>query len=238
MAMVAAVAALAATPGTRSIITGFGAVATSYPGFADDLRRLTGARPPAPLPLIAIDGPAGAGSPPCPGPWRPGSASSGSIRARCTAPWPPWPWPGASPPTTMTPWPPWRPRPTSTSGPGSSSTAIDVTDVIRSPEVGGPSPWWRRTPRCGPSWSRQRAWAVAHGGGVVEGRDIGNVVFPQAEVKVYLTASPEERTRRRQDETAAGVARRDHIDSTRVASPLAQAPMPTSSIPPAVPCKM
>jgi len=58
------------------------------------------------------------------------------------------------------------------------------------------------------------------GGGVVEGRDIGTVVFPEARLKVYLTASPEERARRRDDESAAGVARRDHIDSTRAASPL------------------
>ncbi len=46
MAMAAAVAALAAAPGERSLLTGFGAVATSYPGFADDLARLTGTGPP------------------------------------------------------------------------------------------------------------------------------------------------------------------------------------------------
>ena len=62
MAMAAAVAALAAAPGERSLITGFGATETSYPGFADDLRRLTGTGPLAPRALIvAIDGPAGAG---------------------------------------------------------------------------------------------------------------------------------------------------------------------------------
>ena len=48
MAMAAAVAALAAGPGERSLVTGFGAVATSYPGFAEDLRRLTGDRTAAP----------------------------------------------------------------------------------------------------------------------------------------------------------------------------------------------
>jgi len=71
--------------------------------------------------------------------------------------------------------------------------------------------------------ARQRAWAQDHGGGVVEGRDIGKVVFPEAELKVYLTASAEERARRRYDESAANVARRDRIDSTRAASPLQQA---------------
>jgi len=45
---------------------------------------------------------------------------------------------------------------------------------------------------------RQRAWVRDHGGGVVEGRDIGTVVFPDAPLKVFLTASEEERARRRQ----------------------------------------
>ena len=101
----------------------------------------------------------------------------------------------------------------------------DVTGVIRSPEVGravsivAANPEVRRQ-----LVSRQRAWAQAHGGGVVEGRDIGSVVFPEADVKVYLTASPEERARRRHDEAPEGVARRDRIDSTRDASPLREAP--------------
>jgi cytidylate kinase len=84
--------------------------------------------------------------------------------------------------------------------------------------------------------ARQREWAEAHGGGVVEGRDIGTVVFPDAAVKVFLTASDDERARRRQlDEVAAArdvdvervredLERRDRIDSTRDASPLQPAP--------------
>ena len=44
---------------------------------------------------------------------------------------------------------------------------------------------------------RQRAWAESRGGGVIEGRDIGSVVFPDAELKVYLTADPEVRAQRR-----------------------------------------
>ena len=73
----------------------------------------------------------------------------------------------------------------------------------------------------------QRDWVSEHGGAVVEGRDIGTVVFPDAPVKVFLTADPAERARRRAGETATaihGVAealrRRDHLDSTREASPL------------------
>jgi cytidylate kinase len=66
---------------------------------------------------------------------------------------------------------------------------------------------------------------VGVGGIVVEGRDIGTVVWPDAEVKVFLTASEHERARRRGDdtegggETAATLARRDALDSGRAASP-------------------
>ena len=75
---------------------------------------------------------------------------------------------------------------------------------------------------------RQRVWADDHGGGVVEGRDIGTVVFPDAELKVYLTASDDERARRRAEggarpayeQVAADIARRDQVDSTRAASPM------------------
>jgi cytidylate kinase len=82
---------------------------------------------------------------------------------------------------------------------------------------------------------RQRAWVAEHGGGVVEGRDIGSVVFPDATVKIFLTASHEERARRRhQDEAAAAravsmeelqasMAARDAADSGRTASPLTTA---------------
>ncbi len=80
--------------------------------------------------------------------------------------------------------------------------------------------------------ARQRDWVVTHAGGVVEGRDIGTVVFPAAPVKVYLEASETERARRRQrDEAAAdrevavdavrdSLARRDAHDAGRAASPL------------------
>lgn len=69
--------------------------------------------------------------------------------------------------------------------------------------------------------SRQREWVATRGGGVIDGRDIGTVVFPDADVKVFLTASDEERARRRgADETPADLARRDHLDSTRTTSPL------------------
>jgi cytidylate kinase len=71
---------------------------------------------------------------------------------------------------------------------------------------------------------RQRAVAAEEPGGlVVEGRDITTVVFPRARVKIYLTASPYERARRRGDEGHESVARRDHADSSRETSPLRQA---------------
>lgn len=74
--------------------------------------------------------------------------------------------------------------------------------------------------------ARQRAWAAAHARGVVEGRDIGSVVLPDAALKVYLDAHPEIRAQRRGGqgevpaEGAASLAARDHVDSTRTASPL------------------
>jgi CMP/dCMP kinase len=81
--------------------------------------------------------------------------------------------------------------------------------------------------------ARQRAWVEAHGGGVVEGRDIGTVVLPKAELKVYLTAKPGIRALRRAAErreesseessvkqVEADIERRDLLDSTRMDSPL------------------
>ncbi|MEA2705123.1 MAG: CMP/dCMP kinase [Actinomycetota bacterium] len=97
----------------------------------------------------------------------------------------------------------------------------DVTDQIRSPEVGRAVSLVAADAEVRAELVRlQREWAVVHGGGVVEGRDIGSVVFPDAVLKVFLTASPEERASRRDDESADDVRRRDLIDSTRAASPL------------------
>jgi cytidylate kinase len=82
---------------------------------------------------------------------------------------------------------------------------------------------------------RQREWVAHHGGGVVEGRDIGTVVFPDAPVKVFLVADVAERARRRQrdeqaanrdvavDEVQAALDRRDAYDSGRAVSPLRNA---------------
>lgn len=79
---------------------------------------------------------------------------------------------------------------------------------------------------------RQRELAAGTGAVVVEGRDIGTVVLPDADVKIFLTASAEERARRRNDQNVetglqddypavlADVVRRDHLDSTRAVSPL------------------
>ncbi len=72
---------------------------------------------------------------------------------------------------------------------------------------------------------RQRDFARRQPEGtVVEGRDITTVVFPNATAKVFLTASLEERARRRGEEGAASVARRDEADSSRETSPLRRAP--------------
>jgi len=77
----------------------------------------------------------------------------------------------------------------------------------------------------------QRSWVVTRGGGVVEGRDIGTVVFPDADLKLFVTASPRVRAERRVaeaggdvDEMEASIIERDRLDSTRETSPLAVDP--------------
>jgi cytidylate kinase len=97
----------------------------------------------------------------------------------------------------------------------------DVTDVIRGPAVSAAVSAVAANPEVREVMvKKQREWADEHGGGVIEGRDIGSVVFPRADLKVYLTASVAERARRRPEEGADAVARRDRFDSTRPVSPL------------------
>jgi cytidylate kinase len=109
---------------------------------------------------------------------------------------------------------------------------VDATIEIRSPEVTRAVSTVAANPEVRRELVvRQREWVVEHGGGVVEGRDIGTVVFPSAALKVYLTADDRERANRRSkemldlhyDQVAADIARRDHIDSTRPTSPLSVA---------------
>ncbi|MGA2036877.1 MAG: (d)CMP kinase [Acidimicrobiales bacterium] len=105
----------------------------------------------------------------------------------------------------------------------------DATDAIRTPEVDAAVSVVAANPEVRAEMvARQRAWVAHHGGGVVEGRDIGTVVLPDAQLKIYLTASTDERARRRALERAGddlgavakALARRDRLDSTRAASPL------------------
>jgi cytidylate kinase len=109
----------------------------------------------------------------------------------------------------------------------------DVTEEIRSPEVDAvvsvvaAHPSVRRILQ-----ARQRAWAEERGGGVVEGRDIGTAVLPDATVKVFLVADLDERARRRAGEARgtpaaearSTIERRDALDGGREDSPLRQAP--------------
>lgn len=104
----------------------------------------------------------------------------------------------------------------------------DVSDLIRTPAISAivsiiaAQPDVREAMR-----EQQRRWVSEHGGGVVEGRDIGTVVIPDADLKIFLTASPDERAQRRVsqaggevEQIARNIAERDRIDSTRVDSPL------------------
>ncbi len=99
----------------------------------------------------------------------------------------------------------------------------DITEAIRGPEVSAAVSAVAANPAVRMVMvDRQRQWVADHCGGVVEGRDIGSVVLPDADLKLYLDASPEVRAARRAEEGAEAVARRDRLDSTRATSPLGQ----------------
>lgn len=109
---------------------------------------------------------------------------------------------------------------------------VDATIEIRGPEVSRAVSIVAANPAVRTEMvRRQRDWVATRGGGVLEGRDIGTVVFPDAELKVYLTADPEVRAQRRSKEVtdldyetvAADLARRDALDQGREDSPLAEA---------------
>jgi cytidylate kinase len=108
----------------------------------------------------------------------------------------------------------------------------DVTEALRAPEVSQLASVVSAIPEVRRQMVRRQRELAALSGGVVEGRDIGTVVFPDATLKVFLTAEPEVRARRRFDElTRRGVAasweevledqrERDRRDSTRPDSPM------------------
>jgi len=112
----------------------------------------------------------------------------------------------------------------------------DVTRAIRTPEIDRAATAVARLPKVRAVLVDRLRRMGAGGGVVMEGRDIGTVVFPLADVKIYLDASPEERARRRANDPAhtnvpAAVAEvatlldaRDQQDRTRIASPLYAAP--------------
>ena len=108
----------------------------------------------------------------------------------------------------------------------------DVTRAIRTPEIDRAAAAVARLPRVRSVLVDRQRQLGAGGGIVMEGRDIGTVVFPDADVKVYLDASPEERARRRSvdpahtgvpaavSEVATLLTQRDEQDRTRTVSPL------------------
>ena len=112
----------------------------------------------------------------------------------------------------------------------------DVTGAIRSPEVDAAVSAVSALAAVRRALvARQRAWVATHHSGVLEGRDIGTVVIPDAPVKVFLTATPAERARRRAADqatptgprdvavVAAEIGARDRLDSMREVSPLVPA---------------
>jgi CMP/dCMP kinase len=112
----------------------------------------------------------------------------------------------------------------------------DLTRMIRTPEIDRAAAAVARLPAVRAALvARQRAFRAV-GSLVMEGRDIGTAVFPDADVKIYLDASPDERARRRatdpahtsreggMDLVATALRARDESDRTRTASPLTVAP--------------
>ena len=106
---------------------------------------------------------------------------------------------------------------------------VDATVEIRGPEVTRAVSIVAANPRVRAELNaQQRDWVRKHGGGVVEGRDIGTAVFPDASLKVYLTARADVRAARRAKEVrdldyatvAADLARRDALDQGRTHDPL------------------
>jgi CMP/dCMP kinase len=108
----------------------------------------------------------------------------------------------------------------------------DVTSAIRTPEMDKAASSVARLPQVRAALVARQRKLGERGGVVMEGRDIGTVVFPSADLKIYLDASAEERARRRatdaahtgaqagQAAVAAAIEARDHSDKTRTASPL------------------
>jgi len=111
----------------------------------------------------------------------------------------------------------------------------DVSRAIRTPEIDVAAAAVARLPAVRRALVERQRQLASGGGVVVEGRDIGSVVFPAADVKIYLDASPDERARRRAHDPAHGsrggavaevanaLAARDHQDRTRETSPLVAA---------------
>jgi len=112
---------------------------------------------------------------------------------------------------------------------------VDVTRAIRTPEIDRAAAAVARLPKVRAVLVDRQRQLGAGGAIVMEGRDIGTVVFPLADVKIYLDASPEERARRRASDPAhsggpaaiaevvTALTERDELDRTRTASPLAVA---------------
>ena len=107
---------------------------------------------------------------------------------------------------------------------------VDSTGVIRSRDVTADVSQIAANPAVRHVLvEQQRAWVRVRGGGVVEGRDIGSVVFPDAALKLFVTASPRVRAERRRgeiggnvDDIEAAIVARDRFDSTRDHSPLTE----------------
>jgi cytidylate kinase len=122
-----------------------------------------------------------------------------------------------------------------TSGGGIRVDGVDISRAIRNPGIDRAAARVARVPGVRAALAAEQRRMGQGGGLVMEGRDIGTVVFPDADLKIYLDASSEERARRRaldqahdgsrdMAEVSSELAARDHSDRTRAVAPLAVAP--------------
>ncbi len=187
--------------------------------------------------IITIDGPAGAGKSSVARAWPGGWASAFSTPGPCTARWR---WPACDAGSTGTcprTWPNWPQRSISTfSGERIFLDGEDVSEAVRTSEVTAVTRYAADNLQVRRHLVELQRRLAGTENVVTEGRDQGTVAFPQAECKIFLTASPAERARRRwrqlqaQGEPAtleqvlAAQERRDREDAGRPVGPLRPAP--------------
>ena len=230
--MAAAIAGAACPAvGDLTTIAGWESVATSYPGFADDLARLTDGRgrlderrrAPASPPIRSSPstGRPGPASPPCPGPWPTGWASTGWTPGPCTGRWPGPPSTGSLDPGDREAVAELARTLALTVGERVEVDGTDITEAIRGPEVSGAVSVVAANPACGRCWSSDSDSGWPNGGaGWSRAGTSARWSSPTPTSRSTSPPRPTSGPGGRPEEGADALARRDRLDSTRAVSPL------------------